>query len=198
MNHDVLEMYRKRFEGLAAQMGEETIACSTARIQLEGQDYEAPAIVVKGAAEARLLRPVVRSQVLGIETSECPVVAVGIEFPHQVDNLASWYWSWVPLHTAEQRELVGLMATAPAWLVVVFSGELVSRALIVQVTELARARYRRLEQMVESYPEDPKSDTGRAIDVAQVATVGALGDGVVLETVKDLGVGGTETSGKGE
>jgi hypothetical protein len=198
MNQDVLEMYRKRFEALAAQMEEETIACTTGWIQVEGQDHEAPAIIVKGGAEARLRRPVVRCQVLGIETSECPVVAVGVEFPHQVDNLASWYWSWVPMHTVEQRELVGLMVTAPAWLVVVFSGELVTRALVVQVAELARARYRKLRQMVESYPEAQQADTNRAIDVAQAATAGALGDGFVLETVKDLDGGGAEASGVGE
>lgn len=198
MNEDVLEMYQRCFEALTGQMEEETVACSTAAIQIEGQDYEVPAIVVKGGAEAKLRRPVVRCQVLGIETSECPVIAVGIEFPDQVNTLASWYWSWVPMHTTEQRELVGLMATAPAWLVVVFSGELVSRALIVQIAELARARYRRLKQMVESYPENPQADTGRAINVAQVATAAVLGDGFVLETVKDLGVSGTDTSGKGE
>lgn len=197
MNDDVLEMYRQHFDALAGQMEEETIACSTAPIHFQGQDYEVPAIVAKGSAESRLQRPVVRCQVLGIETSQCPVIAVGVEFPHQINTFASWYWSWVPMHTAEQRDLVGLMATAPAWLVIVFSGDFVSRALIVQVSELARARYRRLKQTVESYPENPRSDTRRAIDAAQAATASALGNGFVLETVKDLGVSGTEPSGKG-
>lgn len=190
MNHDVLEEYRKRYEALAEQMEEETIACSTAWIQVEGRDYEAPAIVVKGSAEAKLRRPVVRCQVLGIETSECPVVAVEIEFPHQVENLASWYWAWVPMHTAGQRKLADLMATSPAWLLVVFSGELVSRALIVRVSDVARARYRTLSKVVGSYPLNPKVDVKRAIDAAQTATAGALGAGFFLETVQDLGGGG--------
>lgn len=187
MNQDVLEMCRKRFAALAEQMDEETVACSAATIQLEGEEREVPAVVVKGAEETILRRPAVRCQVLGIETTECPVVAVGVEFPEQAKTLTGWYWSWIPMHTAGQRELLKLMASAPVWLVVVFSGEEVSRALIVQVNDIARAQYRQLNQVVESYPTNRRADTGRAIDGAQAATAAALGDGHTLETVKDIG-----------
>lgn len=91
MNQNVLEMCRKRFASLAEQMEEEAVACSTATIQLEGEEREVPTVVVKGGEEAVLRRPLVRCQVLGIETSECPVVAVGVEFPEQVEALTPWY-----------------------------------------------------------------------------------------------------------
>jgi hypothetical protein len=187
MNRDVLEMCQQRFKSLAEQMEAETIACSTAEIQLEGKDYEVPALVVKGNTETRLRRPIVRCQILGIETSECPVIAVGVEFPHQIETLAACYWSWLPMHTGEQREWLRLMASVPAWLVVIFSGEVVSRALKVGVSELTRARYRQLKRVVESYPTNPGADADRAINAAQAATATVLGDGYELETVKDIG-----------
>lgn len=187
MNKDALERYRRRFGPLASQLEEETMACSTAALHLEGEDQEVPAFVVKGDPEANLEKPVVRCQVLGIETSECPVVAVGVEFPEQVETLTAWYWTWIPMHTADQRELLKLMASAPVWLVVVFSGERVSRALIVRVNDIARAQYRQLKQVVESYPTNRRADTERAIDAAQAATAASLGDGHTLETVKDIG-----------
>lgn len=187
MNHEFLEMCRQRFAWLAEQMVVETIACTTAPIHFEGTDREVPAIVVKGTRDTRLGRPMVRCQVLGIETSECPVLAVGLEFPQQVETLAGWYWSWVPMHSTDQRKLVELMAEASVWLVVVFSGDAVTRALMVGVDEVTRARYRQLKRVVESYPVNPSADTGRAIDAAQTATAAILGDGFELEVVKDIG-----------
>jgi hypothetical protein len=191
MNDDILETYERLFGTLAKQMDEETMACSTAVIQMEGEEYGVPAFIVKGPPDTVMERPIVRCQVLGIETSECAVVAVGVEFPFQTEALQGWYWSWLPMHTTEQRALLGLMATAPVWLLVIFSGEAVSRALIVRVNDIARARYRQLKLVVESYPTNPIADTKRAIDAAQEATADALGDGYVLETVRDLGQGGS-------
>jgi hypothetical protein len=192
MNQDVLEELQRRFGDLAKRMDEETMACSTAAISLDGGEYEVLAIIVKGPPESTLNRPVVRCQVLGIETSECPVMAVGVELPYQVETLTAWYWSWIPMHTPEQRSLLESMTTAPAWLLVVFSGEIVSRALIVRVSDIAMAQYRQFRLVVESYPTNPLADTRRAIEVAQVATSDALGDGFELEIVKDLGSAGNE------
>ncbi len=91
------------------------------------------------------------------------------------------------MHTAEQRRLLEALAAAPAWLVIIFSGAAISRALLVRLDDVGRARCRQLKRVIESYPTHPEAEAQRAIDAAQAATAGALGEGWALETVRDLG-----------
>jgi hypothetical protein len=190
MSERILERYQREYGPLAMRLDEGETACASGCVCVKGQGYDVPAIVVKARSSAFLEQPIVRCQVLGVETSQCPVLAVGIAFPGQSDSFDGWHWAWIPMHTNERRAQVRLLVTAPAWLVVVFSGEAVHRAFIVRVPKDIREKLRQIQRMIKRYPKNPGADTDRAIDAARMASAHSLGEGHLLEIVRDLHSGG--------
>lgn len=190
MKHQVLDRYQREYGPLAMRMKEGAVACAPGRLQLEGRSRVVPAIVVKGLLGALPEQPIVCFQVLGVETSQGPVLAVGVEFPGQSNSLAGWRWTWIPMHTRDQRALLEILGTTSAWLVVIFSGEAASRALIVRAPADVRERCRQIKRKVDLYPTNPGADADRAIEAARMATLYPAGDGYLLQIVRDIRRGG--------
>ncbi len=103
MKENILEQASQCFGKLAAQMDYETAALDYVEIDLDGQIMEIPAIIVKGRPEDILVYSTVRTQLIAVDTPECPVVALGVEFPYQESSLAGWYFTWLPIHNDHQR-----------------------------------------------------------------------------------------------
>lgn len=187
MNENILEQAGQCFGKLAAQMDYETAALDYVEIDLDGQIMEIPAIVVKGRPEDILIYPTVRTQVIAVDTPECPVVALGVEFPYQESSLAGWYFTWLPMHNDHQRSFLRMLATSSMWHVVVFSGVQVTRALMVPIEQSVRSEYRQLWKLIADYPLNPDANTNWAIDRACEAMQEALGPGYVLQTIRTIG-----------
>lgn len=187
MKENVLEQASQCFGKLAAQMDYETAALDNVEINLDGQIMEIPAIVVKGRPEDILVYPIVRTQLIAVDTPECPVVALGVEFPYQKSSLAGWYFTWLPMHNDHQRSFLRMLATSSMWHVVVFSGVRVTRALMVPIEQSVRREYRQLWKLIADYPMKPDANTKLAIDRACEVMQGALGPGYVLQTIRTIG-----------
>jgi len=187
LKENVLEQASRRFGKLAAQMDYETAALDCVEIDLNGQIMEIPAIVVKGRPEDILVYPTVRTQLVAVDTTECPVVALGVEFPYQKSSLAGWYFTWLPMHNDHQRTFLRMLATSSMWHVVVFSGVRVTRTLMVPIEQSVRREYRKLWKLIVDYPLKPEANTNCAIDQACGAMQEALGPGYVLQTIRTIG-----------
>ena len=185
--NDVLEQANRCFEKLAAQLDYETAALDYVELDLDGQIMQIPAIVVKGRPEDILVYPTVRTQLIAVDTSECPVVALGVEFPYQKSSFAGWYFTWLPMHNDHQRSFLRMLATSSMWHVVVFSGVRVTRALMVPIEQSVRSEYRQLWKLIADYPLTPEANTNWAIDRACEAMQEALGPGYVLQTIRTIG-----------
>jgi hypothetical protein len=188
LKENVLDQASHCFGKLAAQMDYETAALDCVEIDLDGQIMEIPAIVVKCRPEDILVYPTVRTQLIAVDTPECPVVALGVEFPYQRSSLAGWYFAWLPMHDDHQRSFLRMLATSSMWHVVVFSGVRVTRVLMVPINQTARRDYRQLWKLIaDNYPLKPEANTKLAIDRACGAMQEALGPGYVLQTIRTIG-----------
>ena len=184
---DVLEQASRRFGKLAAQMDYETAALDYVELDLDGHFMQIPAIVVKVRPEDILVYPTVRTQLIAVDTPECQVVALGVEFPYQKSSLTGWYFTWLPMHNDYQRSILRMLATSSMWHVVVFSGVRVTRALMLPIEQSVRREYRQLWKLIADYPLKPEANTKWAIDRACEAMQEALGPGYVLQTIRTIG-----------
>lgn len=157
-----------RYGSLAEDLSVGAMNLTTTEFSLPSGRHWLPTVVLKGKPHQRLRSPNPQVHVFGVETPECPVVLVGVHFPLH-DDFGQPYVTLIPMHSAEQRSLLRIIATAPYWFYVFFSGAAPTLAFLAGCEPGLVEAYSRIWTLVAGYPLNPNANTQWAIQFASEA-----------------------------
>lgn len=142
------------------------VLCAADRNEDDGTTTELPIVVLKGEPDARL-NPTEPGILVGvIETPDCPMLMFGLHLDDQTSGFPRAFTVTVPMHTAEQRSLMRILANARECLYVAISGPLPTLAIGTNITPSLHEILSTAWDAIAALPLNPEADIDRAREVA--------------------------------
>jgi hypothetical protein len=149
--------WRQLFQRIASGMGPDTMTSFKLPAGPDGEDV--PAIMIKGSPGCALQKEEVIFNVGALQTPECPVVIIEVEFPHPAKPLKNSYWCYWPVNTPDDIRELEVMARAPRWCVLIFSGDAVLEPfLLTPVGAQVQAQCRFILDRIRGMMLNPRAD----------------------------------------
>ena len=143
--------------------------CAAERDGPDGTSRSMPIVILKGESEARL-RPTEPGFVIGVvETPDCPMLLVGLKLRDQTAGFPDVFSVTVPMHTADQRSLLRILATAEDYLCVAISGALPTLAMGIKLDPSVHELFTAAWDSIAALPLNPQADIDRARELAHAA-----------------------------
>jgi hypothetical protein len=167
--------WRQLFQRIASEMGPDTMTSFELPAGPDGEDV--PAIMIKGSPGSALEKEEVIFKVSALQTPECPVVVIGLEFPYPTKSLKKSYWCYWPVNTPDDLRELEVMARAPRWCVLIFSGDTVLEPfLLTPVGAQVQAQCRFIHDRIRGMTLNPRAD----VELAKALTH------LVMEEARDV------------
>ena len=164
MDYEESQFLVSRFGSRLEKMPVDSISLEVIELGINGKVSDVPAIVVKGDSNSHLNTYKVAIRLAGIHTPFCPVVTLDLTFPFQQESFTSSYWSFLPMHSMEQRSLLRIIANSEFWFLVVFSGNIPTDSTLIPIGQTSSDAYKKAWNLISQYPLDPEADTKSALN----------------------------------
>lgn len=142
------------------------VLCAADRDEEDGSVRSIPIFVLKGKPEARLCPGVPGILVALVETPHCPVMMLGLHLDGQTCGFPADFSVTMPMHIAEQRSLLRILAKAGECIYVAVSGARPTLAFSVVIRPSMREMFATAWNAVSCLPLNPGADIARANDLA--------------------------------
>jgi len=142
------------------------VLCAAERDEDDGTSRSIPIVVLKGEPDARL-RPTEPGFLVGVvETPDCPMLLFGLKLDNQTSGFPHAFSVTVPMHTADQRSLLRILANADECMYVAMSGSLPTMALGMKIDPSIHELFMTAWDAVAALPLNPEADIDRARELA--------------------------------
>ena len=170
MKLNLIEFLFRAIAPNAASLSPGSMAvCAAERDDADGVAKSIPIIVLKGDADARLC-PTEPGVLVGVvETPECPLIMFGLRLDKQTCGFPPDFSTTMPMHSAEQRSLLRILANADECMYVALSGAMPTLALGVKIRPSLHELFVTAWESVATLPLNPQADVDKATDLAEAA-----------------------------
>lgn len=142
------------------------VLCAADGDEEDGSVRSIPIVVLKGKPEARLCPGEPGILVALVEMPRCPVMLFGLHLDGQNRGFPADFSVTMPMHIAEQRSLLRILAKADECMYVAVSGARPTLAFSVAIRPSLREMFATVWNAVSCLPLNPDTDVARANDLA--------------------------------
>lgn len=176
MNVSLVELLHRAVVPAAERLEPGSMALLTADQVEDGVVRPVPIVVLKGDAAARLCPAEPGVCLAVVETPQCPVFMFAVYIEGQTRGFPATHSVLLAMHTAEQRSLLRILASANRCLYAAISGSRPTLAFSVDTRPELREQFTTAWRGVSEFPLNPRADTAHAAACAASAMSAVAGD----------------------